>query len=138
MIIILGIIFFLVLVAIIIYISQKETDYDELDIATWRANWQKIKQLAKSKDEFAQRQAVIEADNLFDKFLKHKGVGGSSLGERLKIIENRYPALRNVWPAHLLRNRLVHESVYKLKNNEAARAIKIFAQGFKDLGLNLD
>lgn len=138
MIFIFGGIFFLILLGIVVYILKKENSYDELDIASWQSEWEKIKMLAKSKDEFAQRQAVIAADNLFDKLLKHRGIGGSSLGERLKIIQSRYPALRQVWSAHLLRNRLVHESSYKLKNNEAEKAIKIFAKGFKELGLNLN
>ncbi len=139
MIIFLGALLLLVtIVLIVIFASRGKMDYDEFDLSTWRDSWQKIKQLAKSQDEFAQRQAVIEADNLFDRLLKHKGIGGSTLGERLKIIQGRYPALRQVWPAHLLRNRLVHESNYKLKNNEAERAIKSFAQAMNELGLNLD
>ena len=138
MIFVLGIIILLILVGIVIFASSKEKDYDELDLSTWRNKWKKIKQLVTNSDDFAQRQAVIEADNLFDNFLKHKGIGGSSLGERLKIIQSRYPSLRQVWPAHLLRNRLVHENAYQLKNKEAERAIKIFAKAFKDLGLNLD
>lgn len=139
MIIVIGIIILLLLgIVIVIFVVSQEKDYDELDISTWREQWQKIKKMVNSSDEYVQRQAVIEADNLFDNFLKYKGIGGSSLGERLKIIQSRYPAVRQVWPAHLLRNRLVHENNYILKKSEAKNAIKKFNQGFKNLGLNLD
>lgn len=138
MIFVLVIIILLILVGIVIYVSSQDKDYTELDLSIWQTQWREIEKLVNSSDEFAWRQAVINADNLFDKLLKHKGVGGSSLGERLKIIQSRYPGLRQVWPAHLLRNRLVHESSYVLKQSEAKQAIKKFSQGFKNLGLNLE
>ncbi len=137
--IILGIVALLVLIVMVVVVAvRSDRDYTELDISKWRNDWQQIQQLVATSEQFAWRQAVIEADSLFDKFLKHQGVGGSSFGDRLKIIQSRYPALRQVWPAHLLRNRLVHEHDFVLKQAEAKKAIVIFAQGFKTLGLNLN
>jgi len=77
---------------------------------------------------------LLKADNLFDDVLKSVGFGGSTLGERLKVASYKYPKLREVWEAHKIRNRLVHESEFELSLSQTKRAIEIFKRALKNLG----
>lgn len=77
--------------------------------------------------------AVIEADKLLDTVLRSMGQPGETLGERLKTAEYRYPNIRNVWPAHKLRNQLVHDSTFEISINQAKRALQDFKSALKTL-----
>ena len=133
-----GVIIFIgVLIFIFWFINRQGSDYDELDQKNIHLKWQKIHTLLQEKNDFAWRQAVIEADNIFDELLKHKGFGGSSLGERLKIAQGRYKELRAVWPAHILRNRLVHETDTHINQHQAKKAVADFQVALRALGLHI-
>ena len=80
--------------------------------------------------------ALIEADNLLDEGLKFAGFRGISLGEKLKgLTEAELPNINDVWEAHKLRNRIVHEAGFKLNRDTAERALAVYEQTFKDLGI---
>lgn len=85
-----------------------------------------INQLLAIDNESAFRTAVIEADKLLDFVLKARGVRGTTLGERLKNSESLIRDLNNIWFAHKVRNRLVHDLDSKIKRNETTQVIKIF------------
>lgn len=85
-----------------------------------------INQLLAIDNESAFRTAIIEADKLLDFVLKAKGVRGSTLGERLKSSRGLIRDLNNIWFAHKVRNRLVHDIDSRIKRRETARVIKIF------------
>jgi hypothetical protein len=134
-----GVIIFIgVLIFIFWLINRQDNDYEELDQKSWNVRWQKIQALLQEKNDYAWRQAVIEADNIFDDFLKHKGFGGSSLGERLKVAQGRYKELRAVWPAHILRNRLVHETDTLINQRQAKKAVNDFQVALRVLGFYLN
>lgn len=88
--------------------------------------FKEISQLLAIDNESAFRTAIIEADKLLDFILKSKGVRGSTLGERLKSSRGLIRDLNNIWFAHKVRNRLVHDLDSRIKRREAARVIKIF------------
>lgn len=77
--------------------------------------------------------AVIEADKLLDGVLKSLLIPGETLGERLKAAQYSYPNIRKVWPAHKLRNQLVHDSTFELSVGQAKRALKDFEAALKVL-----
>lgn len=80
--------------------------------------------------------ALIEADNLLDEALKYAGFRGISLGEKLKALtEAELPNINDVWEAHKLRNRIVHESGFKLNRDTAERALAVYEQTLKDFGV---
>jgi hypothetical protein len=135
---ILGIIIFIIFLVFLTWLLQhKSNDYDEFDKNKWTARLQKIDKLLQESNDSAWRQAVIEADNVFDELLKHKGIGGATLGERLKIAQSRYKELRLVWPAHILRNKLVHETDVTISQRQASRAVADFRAAWRILGLNI-
>jgi len=56
------------------------------------------------------------------------------MGGRLKQIDSEQLAnIDEVWQAHKLRNRLVHETDFKLKEHEAKRVIEIYEKALQDL-----
>ncbi len=97
--------------------------------------WQQVEDLVNRGDELSLKMAVMEADKLLDHALKARMFAGETLGERLKVAVYKYPKLRDVWPAHLMRNRLVHEANFRLNNGEAKRAISNFRKSLQELGV---
>jgi len=80
--------------------------------------------------------AVIEADKLLDEALKAAGLKGNNLGERLKgADETDLPNLRDVWEAHKLRNRLVHEPNFEINREVAEKALAIYRKTLRNLGI---
>lgn len=126
----------IVVVLLVVYLLlTRFRDFDsDLSGNLWQRRWQQIEKYLQSSEEAAWRLAVIEADKFLDSQLKFKGIGGNSLGDRLKVAQAKFTHLRQVWPAHLLRNRLVHEPEYKLNLSQAKKAVASFYQAAKVLG----
>jgi hypothetical protein len=70
-----------------------------------------LQKLNSTKEEIKIKSALIDADKLLDFVLKKKGIKGDTLGERLKSASNLFDRelYNQVWEAHKLRNKLVHE-----------------------------
>lgn len=79
--------------------------------------------------------AVIEADKLLDNVLRSMAMPGETMGERLKSTAYKYPKIREVWPAHKLRNQLVHDSAFQLTQARAKRALHDFEKALKTLNV---
>lgn len=97
--------------------------------------WSKIEGLLSSREETSYKVAVMEADKLLDHALKSMGFGGNTLGERLKLAVYRYPSVRNVWRAHIVRNKLVHDADYHLSRGTAHNALQEFKRALKEFGI---
>ena len=78
--------------------------------------------------------AVIKADSLLDEALRHAGMRGETMGERLNNSAGFVSDINGTWSAHKLRNRLVHETDVKAKDSECERALRKFKKALKDLG----
>lgn len=79
--------------------------------------------------------AVVQADAIFDEVLKEMGLPGATMGERLQSLDPaKLESLNDVWEAHKLRNRIVHDSDRVLTQGEAARAFELLARGLTELG----
>ncbi len=101
------------------------------------ARWLTIQGMAASGGGNGLRQAIMEADKLFDQVLRQRGVAGETMGERLKSART-YFSDRSVndavWSAHKLRNALAHEMGFDLVASQARDALAGFERGLKDLG----
>lgn len=97
--------------------------------------WQSIEELLSRNDEMSAKLAVIEADKLLDHALKSMGLGGETMGERLKLVVYKYPRVRAAWQGHSIRNRLVHETSYHLSRGAARGAVTAFRESLKELGV---
>lgn len=96
--------------------------------------WEKVKERIRLGSDAELRLAVIEADQLLDAALKEMRVPGSTMAERLQSL--RPPQLENlsdVWSAHKLRNRLVHEPSSKITFRDAEIAVRIYEYSLRSL-----
>lgn len=69
--------------------------------------------------------AIIEADKLVDIVLRKAGVKGETMGERLRACEKLIPrsVYSNMWEAHKIRNKIVHEHDFYLGGTDYQQVI---------------
>jgi len=79
--------------------------------------------------------AIIEADKSLDRTLEKKGFAGKTVGERLKeMVPADLPDVyEEVWEAHKIRNRIVHEPDFEITQNEARKVIGIYERAIRKL-----
>lgn len=98
------------------------------------ARWDEIEKHINSTREAEWKFAVIEADKLVDEILKGAGFPGDTMGDRLTNIQpGQLTTLQNLWEAHKIRNRLVHDTNYFLRYTEAKRAVQLFEKTLQEL-----
>lgn len=120
-----------VFAAILRSVRRRETD--GLNRKKIRETWNEV-QKTSSMGIMGAKLSVIEADKLLDSVLRDMHFPGETMGERLKMAAYRYRSISDVWPAHKLRNQLVHDSTFELSIGQAKRAIKDFERALKVLG----
>lgn len=128
----------LVVLAIIAFILKKifsRPDLVGMSREDIKRQWNQIEDLVMRNDGMSHKLAVMEADKLLDHALKAMGFAGMTLAERLKVAAYRYPSIRNVWPAHAARNRMVHEASYHLDRGTARDAIRRYHNALKELNI---
>jgi len=76
---------------------------------------------------------VIEADKILDRTLEQKGFAGESLGEKLKqMVPADLPEVyEEVWEAHKIRNKIVHEPDFEITQSEARKLAGIYERAIK-------
>ena len=136
------------LVIVIIYLIFKIRKNNETSLETVTENptiskvhkenlikgWQAVLDKMEKGDEADYKLAVIEADKVFDNLLKNIGYQGEDMGERLKQITSAQLAnINELWQAHKIRNQLVHEENFQLKEHEAKRVIEIYKKALDEL-----
>lgn len=138
--VVIGLIFFALGAGIVFLMVGKvrgwiaSRSFDAEDREMMRRRWQEIERLIAGSGEMNRKVAVLEADKLLDAALKALAMPGSTLGERLKFAQYKYPELRDVWWAHKIRNQLAHEASYHLDAGMARRAIKSFQRALERIG----
>jgi predicted transcriptional regulator len=105
-----------------------------LNVEEFQVEWLKIMNSLDNKRVETFELAIINADKLLDKALRDLGVPGITMGERLKSAKTKFAKPANVWRAHILRNKIAHESDHNLKIVPARRALTIYRRALKELG----
>lgn len=77
---------------------------------------------------------IMEADKVLDLALRKLHYTGT-LGEKLKRAGGRFSQANEVWQAHRIRNRIAHEMGATLHENERRKALRVFAQALRELGM---
>lgn len=129
-----GLVVFILLICAIALIRRRLQSPDLLNLTPEqiKIKWTEIMKTA-DQGTMGAKLALIEADKLLDHVLKSMMMPGETLGERLKMAAYKYPAIKNVWPAHKLRNQLVHDSAFELRSGEARRALSDFHDALRTL-----
>ncbi len=131
--------FFIILAIIVLVLLinrfKKTGRSKNIDKQYFKKKWEEIEKAVDMRSEMGYKMAIIEADKLLDDAFKKLMIAGSTMGERLKVIIYKYPNLRKVWEAHVIRNKISHESSFKLYDNTAKKAISIYKDALKEIGI---
>lgn len=95
--------------------------------------WKQIDELVSHGKQMNYKLAVIEADKLLDHVLQELNFPGTKMSTRLKMASYKFPALKQVWWAHKVRNNVVHEVRYSLSAGETRKVISLFKKALKIL-----
>jgi len=107
----------------------------DLKIEYAQTKWDEIQELLSLGGPARFKQAVIEADKLFDLVLKNSGARGENMGMRLKNAQKKFTweVYQGTWQAHKIRNEIVHQSDREILNHEAIDAVDKFKKGLNEL-----
>ena len=94
----------------------------------FQKKWRSIEQAEPSS------LSIIQADSLVDEAMRHYGIKGGTMGERLNNATGVLSDINGSWSAHKLRNRIAHESSVTIGDKDLARALRQFKKALKDLG----
>ena len=100
-----------------------------------RDRWVRIVKNAEINNPIACAHAVVEADKLFDEALKSLRLPGKDMGGRLKVLVSRKPEFRFIWPAHILRNSVVHDTYQDHSVGEMKKALEDYEKALRKLGI---
>lgn len=98
--------------------------------------WKQILGRFNKGDEANMKLAIIESDKVLDELLKLSGYKGETMADRLKTLTPaQMPNIEEIWQAHKIRNRIVHEPNFKLDRGEAWMCVEIYKKSFQEFGL---
>lgn len=101
-----------------------------------KESWEHIRELANSSSPSDWNMAVLRADALLDDILQHLNYEGTTLAERLKIVDpTKLPSLDNVWSAHRLRNAIAHDPLEQHTRESLVHALRSYEQALRELGM---
>lgn len=104
-----------------------------IDSTHFKNEWNDCIEL--SKDSKSRPMSVVHADKLLDDALQCLGFKGKTMGERLISGKSRLKHRDEVWYAHKLRNKIVHQTAFEPSEKEVKKALSGYYQTFKDLGV---
>jgi len=133
MIITIGTVLFVLIMWFFFRLYKNRRFQDSFDYEYLKTRQEKINSWVNGDSDSEYALALIEADKLLDYFLKARHFAGNTLGERLKVAGYRFPELRKVWPAHKMRNRIVHESSVKISQSQVKSYWRDYQKAYRIL-----
>lgn len=124
----------LLVFAFVAFVFLNKLAIKGMNKAFYQNKWKEIEDIMAAQGSMGSTLAVIEADKLLDHALKEKNFSGKSMGERMKSANTSLVNRNDVWEAHKLRNKLVHEQDVKLGKKQAKVALAAFKKALKGLG----
>ena len=121
--------------AALTFFAGKKSGISENERAKIHELWSGIELLMADEREASWAKAVFEADKLLDYVMDLKRVPGNNLGERLKNGKHLFRNVQAAWDGHKLRNQLAHEVDARLARHGAERAISLFKDSLRQLGV---
>ncbi len=133
--IIITIILAIIVLLVLIDRFKKSERSRSIDKQYFKKKWEEIEKAANMKSEMGYKMAIIEADKLLDDAFKKLMIAGSTMGERMKVVSYKYPNIRKVGEAHGIRNKISHESNFRLYDGTARKAINSYKDALKEIGI---
>jgi len=111
------------------------------DISRSRAikAWKQIKEKLGSGDKKQWKQAVVEADAIFDEALRISGYNGKDFNERLEAADHvRFfnISVEEIKEAHRLKDRIVSDPDFSIELNEAEVIVRMYKSACQELSLS--
>lgn len=108
--------------------------FQSVDWSAVEGRWATIETMSR-QEQVQKKQAVIQADMLIDSIMKEAGVGGTTMGERLKSLSGKMPReiYQQLWQAHKKRNELVHEQGSFVADWEISQHLKSFRDSISQM-----
>jgi len=119
---------FVILAGAAVLIRRKRA----IKVEYFQEQWKVLQKMCSDRESWA--EAVTGADQLLDKALKKRRIGGKTMGERMVRAQRQFSDNDGVWFGHKLRSKIDSEPDVKLKENEVKSALIAFRQALKDLG----
>lgn len=96
--------------------------------------WPNIQNHLHSHNESDWRLAIIESDIVLDEMLGRMGYVGSTIADKLKMVEKSdFNTIDLAWEAHKIRNRVAHDgTAFKLPQHEAERVVGLYQKVFEE------
>jgi hypothetical protein len=104
-----------------------------VDKAHFINEWNDIIELG--KESKTRPLSIVHADKLLDEALKGYGFKGETMAERLISAKNTLRHKDDIWAAHKLRNKIVHETSFEPTEKQVKVALAAYHRTFKDLGV---
>ena len=124
----------LIVGAVLWLVFSMRKDSSGLNKTYYQSKWLEIENSLDKNNLHSYMTAIMSADKLVDDALKKSHFKGSTMGERMKLAQKTWSNSDNIWRAHKIRNRLVHESDFELDRKYALVALSAYKQALKDLG----
>lgn len=121
-----------VVILVIISLSSRSSTKG-IDKEHFKNEWADV--MSMSGDQKTQLMSIIHADKLLDEALKCLGYRGKTMAERLIAAKQKLKHRDDVWQAHKLRNKIVHETLYEPSDKDIKIALRGYQNTFKDLGV---
>lgn len=128
--IVIAVLVLLGLLAFVVFFKKRQPK--KIDPEWYETKWKELQGHLKDKSTWP--LAIIDADKLLDEALKTRRFKGKTMGERLVAAQHELAHNTEVWFAHKLRNKLVHEQDIKLKQRDVKDALLGIRAALKDLG----
>lgn len=103
-------------------------------MALVRSKWLEVQEMLRQGGPANFRQAIVESDKLVDMVLKSR-VRGETMGERMREAKSLFlpDVYHNLWTAHKIRNKVVHEAEFEGLSSDAKTAVRYFEQALRAL-----
>lgn len=102
----------------------------------FQASWDKILALVELRREADYRQAVIEADKLFEDIIKRLGFPNIDVAlMQKKITKEHLSNVADVLEAHNVKSKLVSNPNFHITQEQARQQVAVYAQAFKEWGV---
>jgi hypothetical protein len=96
--------------------------------------WAKIAKRMEIGKESEYKLAITDADVLLKDILIEVGFKGENMREVLEKVDSKIlPNIKDVWSAHDIRNKMVHDPDYEITPDMAKKIMRIYEQSFRDL-----
>lgn len=113
---------------------EKSSANSHIEIGEFEDKWKNLSEKFRSSRVNDQKLALIEADKMLDDTLRRIGYSGESMGDRLKQLDGmNLPNINDVWEAHKIRNRVVHNPEYEPNKRDVEFSMRAYEIALRDL-----